>query len=81
MQLHCYEDGSSEITRHLAFRDHLLEHPEIAAEYDREKARAPSLHPEDSHAYGDAKEAWIKRVEAEALDLLAGRHAGSAEPH
>jgi GrpB-like predicted nucleotidyltransferase (UPF0157 family) len=66
-QLHCYEDGSPEIIRHLAFRDYLREHPSVAAEYDREKARCRTLYPDNSHIYGDCKEAWIRKAEANAL--------------
>jgi GrpB-like predicted nucleotidyltransferase (UPF0157 family) len=67
VQLHCYESGSFEITRHLAFRDYLRQRPELAAEYEAIKARCRDRHAEDSHAYTDCKSEWIKRVEAEAL--------------
>ncbi|GLS16999.1 hypothetical protein GCM10007874_00140 [Labrys miyagiensis] len=67
VQLHCYVEGSSEIVRHLAFRDYLRERPDVAAAYDREKARCQSLHPDNSHAYGDCKNAWIRKIESEAL--------------
>ena len=68
VQLHCYEDGSTEITRHLAFRDYLRAHPPLAAEYDRLKAECQRRHPDDSHAYGDCKAAWIGQAEADALE-------------
>ncbi|MCA6108961.1 GrpB family protein [Bradyrhizobium cenepequi] len=68
VQLHCYEDGSTEITRHLAFRDCLRAHPTLAAEYDRVKVECQRRHPNDSHAYGDCKEAWIRNGEAAALE-------------
>jgi GrpB-like predicted nucleotidyltransferase (UPF0157 family) len=71
IQLHCYAEGSPEITRHRAFRDYLRENPRIAAAYDQEKSRCQSLYPDDSHAYGDCKEAWIKKIEAEALARMA----------
>lgn len=67
IQLHCYVEGSSEIARHLAFRDYLRERPDVAAAYDLEKARCQNLHPDNSHAYGDCKEAWIRKAEVEAL--------------
>ena len=71
VQLHCYAQGSPEITRHLAFRDYLRGHPGVARAYDCEKIRCQALHPDDLHAYGDCKSHWIERTEAEAVTWLA----------
>ena len=66
-QVHCFADGSSEIVRHLAFRDYLIAHPTIAEDYSAEKLRCRNLHAQDSHAYGDCKSAWVSRTEIRAL--------------
>lgn len=64
---HCYQAGSAEVERHLAFRDYLRTHADIAAEYDAVKRGCRDSHRGDSHAYSDCKHAWIQRVEAQAL--------------
>jgi len=67
VQLHCFRTGSPEIEKHLAFRDYLRGNPNVAIEYDREKHRCRELYPDDSHAYTDAKAAWIDSVLPHAI--------------
>jgi GrpB-like predicted nucleotidyltransferase (UPF0157 family) len=72
-QLHCYQEGSTEIPRHLAFRDYVLAHPAMAREYEAEKIRAAAMRPDDVNAYNSEKNDWIKRIEKDALDWYAQR--------
>ncbi|WEK51120.1 MAG: GrpB family protein [Candidatus Kaistia colombiensis] len=67
IQLHVFEQGSPHIERHLAFRDFLRAHPAKAREYEAVKLRSRDRHPHDSHAYSDAKSAWVQATEAEAI--------------
>ncbi|MGH6870272.1 MAG: GrpB family protein [Rhizomicrobium sp.] len=76
-QLHCYRQDAPEIPRHVAFRDFLRAHPAIASEYEAEKIRAASVASHDVNLYNDEKNAWIKRMEK---DALAWRAANPASP-
>lgn len=73
VQLHCYAEGDREVPRHLAFRDYLRTHPAIAREYEAEKIRAAGVVSHDVNAYNDEKNAWIQRVQQDALDWAARR--------
>ena len=66
-QLHFFEAASTQVARHIAFRDYLRHHPEVAASYEAEKRRAQRLHPGDVHAYTDEKAKWVRETEAAAL--------------
>ena len=80
VQLHFFQADSPHAARHLAFRDYLRAHPEVARAYENEKRRARDLHPGDSHAYCDEKAAWILNMEARALVWFAGNSPTLASP-
>jgi GrpB-like predicted nucleotidyltransferase (UPF0157 family) len=80
VQLHFFGMDSPHAVRHIAFRDYLRAHADVARAYEAEKRRARDLHPDDSHSYGHAKSAWIRAVEAAALTWYAGLDRAAREP-
>ncbi|MDR3509297.1 MAG: GrpB family protein [Caulobacteraceae bacterium] len=70
--VHAYQAGSSEIDRHLAFRDYLLAHRDEALAYEAQKRAAAAAHPNDSLAYNGAKSDWIVACQARALAWWPG---------
>ena len=64
--VHAFEVGSTQIERHLAFRDYLIAHPEDAQRYSDLKRRLAQEHPHDIEAYMDGKDAFIKDVDHKA---------------
>lgn len=67
-QIHAFRyDNSSDILRHLAFRDYLRCHPDVSADYGALKSRLAAQHPADIESYGDGKEAFVRQVERDAL--------------
>ena len=74
--VHVCTAGGPEEHRHLAFRDYLRSHADVAQEYAAFKRRiAPRFRAEvyeDRVAYADAKSAFIDPVQREALRLYPG---------
>lgn len=71
VHVHCYEQGSAEIARHLAFRDLLRRDAEARDTYGTRKAACLAAHPEDHRAYGECKSALIDNLERIALEGAA----------
>ena len=66
--LHVFEQGSSHIERHLAFRDYLKNHPRKAAEYSDLKALITTDHAISRDAYMDAKDPFIAATMKDAVE-------------
>ncbi|WOO41310.1 GrpB family protein [Rubellicoccus peritrichatus] len=68
--VHIFETKSSHVIRHLAFRNYLIEHSDVALEYSSMKQKLVCEHPEDMESYIAGKDPFIKRVEQDALEWL-----------
>jgi GrpB-like predicted nucleotidyltransferase (UPF0157 family) len=64
--LHVVKPDSEFWNRHLAFRDYLRAHPEVAREYAELKRRLAAKHGTDVDAYTDAKSAFILGIQEKA---------------
>jgi GrpB-like predicted nucleotidyltransferase (UPF0157 family) len=73
--VHVFADGSPHVARHLAFRDFMRAHGGLARQYSDLKRRLAELHPDNIEAYMEAKDAFIKEVEARALRWVEARQA------
>jgi GrpB-like predicted nucleotidyltransferase (UPF0157 family) len=65
--VHAYEASSTEVERHLAFRDYMIAHPLEARAYGELKQKLAQEHPYDIEAYMDGKDSFIKEHEAKAI--------------
>lgn len=62
--VHIYQTNSPDIKRHVAFRDYLIAHPQIAKQYSQLKQELAQKYPHDIEAYMDGKDKFVKQVEA-----------------
>ena len=66
-QVHAFEAGVYDATRHVAFRDYMRAHPVCAEEYGALKESLSRAHPHDRDAYVNGKDAFVKEHERRAL--------------
>lgn len=65
--VHVVAVGTAFWKRHIAFRDYLRAHPDVAEEYAELKRKLADEHQGDREGYTDAKTGFIRSVEAKAL--------------
>lgn len=70
--VHAFPAGDTHVTRHLAFREYLVAHPEVAAEYSALKQRVVMQCQHDSDRYGAGKADFIHQVQAQAMSWSGG---------
>lgn len=67
--VHAFQfDNIYEIERHLAFRDYLRAHPEVAHRYGQVKSQLAAQFSNDPEGYMDGKDALVKEIEQAALE-------------
>lgn len=76
-QVHSFEASSGQADRHLAFRDYLIFHPQVAQAYAELKQGLAHRFPSDIYGYMDGKNAFVKHHEAKAQEWRAGRERTS----
>jgi GrpB-like predicted nucleotidyltransferase (UPF0157 family) len=78
--VHMVEGHFAEHWERLLFRDYLIEHPEVAREYQDLKFRLASRFPNDRVAYTHGKTEFIVRVTEQARRHYRGVGSASPEP-
>jgi GrpB-like predicted nucleotidyltransferase (UPF0157 family) len=67
VHLHVCEEGSPQHRRHVAVRDYLRQHPEVARQYEAVKREAALAADGDRASYSRGKGGFVQDLEAEAL--------------
>jgi len=67
--IHMVEANFTEHWDRLLFRDYLIEHPQVADEYQRLKSNLAAAHPNDRVAYTNAKSEFVVRVTRQSKQL------------
>lgn len=72
-QIHVFAAGSTEVERHLAFRDYMIAHPDEAQQYSELKRMLAEKHSENAHGYIDGKDPYIKEIDLRAAQWRESR--------
>jgi len=73
--IHAFARGDSNVMRHIAFRDYLRTHPEVAREYGELKRNVADACENDVGKYCDGKDRFVKRIEAIAMKEISPNKA------
>jgi GrpB-like predicted nucleotidyltransferase (UPF0157 family) len=73
--VHAFAQGDPQVLRHIAFRDYLKLNPLVANEYGELKQRVAQECHNDIEVYCQGKDAFIKRIEAIAMEFTQQQHA------
>ncbi len=83
-QIHAFEKGSIGSLRHLAFRDYLMSHPQVAHEYAILKKHVASVCNNDIDRYCEGKNQFVKKYEKLAINWYSHNkrmQSDVAKPH
>ena len=77
--IHAFNCDTPDVIRHIAFRDYLIAHKDVAAEYALLKSRLADACNNDNDAYCDDKEAFVQEHEKKALAWQTYQQADPAD--
>jgi GrpB-like predicted nucleotidyltransferase (UPF0157 family) len=65
--LYVCRENAEELRRHIAFRDYLRDHPDVAAEYGQLKCKLAARFRDNRDAYTDAKSQFVQHTLEQSL--------------
>lgn len=72
--VHAFVVDSADVLRHLAFRDYLIAHPQVAEEYASLKLWCAQMCQHDNEKYCDGKQAFVVEHEQKAIAWYHENH-------